>query len=66
MANICEHCGALQGKHYVVDDPHEIIPELWHNCGMEKFLFTHLKIKDVTPLAEDIKSLFGPDQGFGA
>lgn len=29
MANICEHCSALQGRNYVVDDPHEIIEELW-------------------------------------
>ncbi|MCQ2022865.1 hypothetical protein [Clostridium butyricum] len=25
IANICLYCGTLQGKNYVVDDPHEII-----------------------------------------
>ena len=62
MANTCEHCGAIQGRNYVVDDPHEIIGELWHNRDMEKFLFKKLEIKDVTPLKDDIKSLY--TQGF--
>ena len=37
MANTCIHCGALQGRNYVVEDPHEIIEELWHSRGMDKF-----------------------------
>lgn len=58
MANTCEHCGALQGRDYVVDDPHEIIGELWHDRGMGKFLYSHLDLKDVSPITEDIKRIY--------
>ena len=58
MANICEYCGALQGRDYVVDDPHEIIDELWHDRGMGKFLFRQIEIKDTLSLAKDIKRLY--------
>lgn len=58
MANTCEHCGALQGRNYVVDDPHEIIGELWHDRGMEKFLFRHMEIKNIAPLKQEIKQLY--------
>lgn len=58
MANTCEHCGALQGRNYVVDDPHEIIDELWHERGMAKFLYLHLDLADITPLAKEIQCLY--------
>lgn len=58
MANTCEHCGALQGRNYVVDDPHEIIGELWHDRGMEKYLYRHLEIENTAPLAKDIRQLY--------
>ena len=58
MANTCEHCGALQGRNYVVDDPHEIIGELWHDHGMGKFLFQKIEIKDIMSLAKDINRLY--------
>lgn len=58
MANTCEHCGALQGRNYVVDDPHEIIGELWHNRDMQKFLYTTIEIKDITPLKVEIRQLY--------
>lgn len=58
MANACQHCRALQGRNYVVDDPHEIIGELWHDRGMEKFFYKKLKIKDVSMLEQDIKHLY--------
>jgi hypothetical protein len=58
MANTCEHCGALQGRNYVVDDPHEIIGELWHDRDMEKFLYTNIQIKNITPLKIEIKQLY--------
>ena len=61
MANTCEYCGALQGRNYVVDDPHEIIMELWHNRDMEKFLFKRIKIKDLNALKSDIERLYAPD-----
>ncbi|WP_101773805.1 topoisomerase DNA-binding C4 zinc finger domain-containing protein [Peptostreptococcus faecalis] len=62
MANACEHCGALQGRNYVVDDPHEIIGELWHNHDMEKFLFKKFELADLTPLKTDIKRLYSQDE----
>jgi ssDNA-binding Zn-finger/Zn-ribbon topoisomerase 1 len=62
MANVCEHCGALQGRNYVVDDPHEIIGELWHDRDMEKFLYTNIEIKDTTPLKMDIKRLYAQEE----
>jgi len=39
VANTCNHCGALQGRNYVVDDPPEIFQELFHDHSMEKYLF---------------------------
>jgi hypothetical protein len=30
----------------VVDDPHEIIGELWHDRGMGKFLFWKINVAD--------------------
>ena len=58
MANTCEHCGALQGRNYVVDDPHEIIGELWHDRDMGKFHYTNIQIKNITPLKIEIKQLY--------
>lgn len=42
IANTCEHCGALQGYNYVVDDPHEIFDDLYGTNTMEKYLFTKI------------------------
>lgn len=46
IANICQHCGTLQGKNYVVDDPHEIMTELFHEKSMNKFLHSIINVKD--------------------
>lgn len=62
MANTCEHCGALQGRNYVVDDPHEIIGELWHERGMDKFLYTRLELKDVSSIVQDIKRIYAQEE----
>ncbi len=62
MANTCRRCGALQGRNYVVDDPHEIIGELWHGRGMDKFLFTRLELNDVSPIAADIKRIYKQEE----
>lgn len=35
MSNLCEHCKALLGRNYVVDDPHEIMGIMLHEP--EKF-----------------------------
>lgn len=64
MANTCKHCGALQGRNYVVEDPHEIIGELWHDRDMEKFLYLHLDLTDTTPLTKEIQRLYAQvDEG---
>ena len=45
VANICEHCGCLQGHNYVVDDPHEIWEDLYHEKTMEKYLYDNINVK---------------------
>ena len=45
-ANTCQHCGSLQGKNYVVDDPHEIMTELFQEKSMNKFLHSRIRAKD--------------------
>ena len=53
VANVCEHCGCLQGYNYVVEDPHEIWGELIHEKTMEKYLFDNINIKGTfIPYAE--------------
>ncbi|MCO6538396.1 MAG: hypothetical protein J6569_04435 [Gilliamella sp.] len=52
MANVCLHCGAIQGHNYVVTDPHEIINSLWHNHDMNNYFFKNLKIDTSTLLGE--------------
>jgi ssDNA-binding Zn-finger/Zn-ribbon topoisomerase 1 len=44
IANICIHCGALQGRNYVVDDPHEIMQDLFHDHCMEKYLYKTISV----------------------
>lgn len=58
IANSCIHCKALQGRNYVVEDPHEIISELWHNHQMERFLVDTIFIPDIKLLYDDIKELY--------
>ncbi len=58
MANTCEHCGALQGRNYVVDDPHEIIRELWHDRGMDKYLYMRLEIEENEQLRNVINNIY--------
>jgi hypothetical protein len=36
-ANTCIHCNALQGKNYVVDDPHEIFNDMYIQQCMKKY-----------------------------
>lgn len=54
IANTCQHCKALQGRNYVVSDPHEIINELYHEHTMEKYLVETIKVEDVN-LMMDLK-----------
>ncbi|MBC1802176.1 topoisomerase DNA-binding C4 zinc finger domain-containing protein [Listeria booriae] len=58
IANTCEHCGSLQGRNYVVDDPHEIITDLWHNHDMEKYLYGVLSVEEVGDLSHDLRRIY--------
>ena len=62
IANTCIHCGALQGRNYVVDDPHEIIGELWHEHGMEKYLYKTIPIDNSGVLLSDIRLIYSRDR----
>lgn len=62
MANTCVHCGALQGRNYVVNDPHEIIEALWHTRAMDKYLCKTIRVEDSTPLLPDLKRIFTAEQ----
>lgn len=53
IANICEHCGALQGKNYVVDDPHEIWEKLVER-KMGQHLVETLSCKELGIKSNDI------------
>lgn len=57
MANTCKHCGAIQGKNFVVDDPHEILGELWYG-GMEKYLYKTIYPQMTPELDNELKELF--------
>lgn len=46
IGNTCSHCGVLQGKNYVVDDPHEIMSELFHERNMQMYHFTNLSVEN--------------------
>ena len=56
-ANSCVHCGAIQGRNYVVDDPHEILHELWYG-GMEKYFFKTIKPEINAAITKDLKEIF--------
>ena len=53
--NTCQRCGALQGRNYVVEDPHKIIVELWHNHNMEKYLYKNINFKILRYLKRILK-----------
>ncbi len=44
IANTCSNCDALQGRNYVVSDPHEIITDLWHDHTMYKYLHKNIPV----------------------
>lgn len=57
-ANSCEHCGALQGRNYVVDDPHEIMGSLFFNHDMYKYLHETITYDKVKLELSDIRQVF--------
>jgi hypothetical protein len=56
--NHCIHCGVLQGRNYVVDDPHEIFDDLLHDRNMKKYLIERICIENSSSLLNDLKNLF--------
>lgn len=58
MANTCTHCGALQGRNYVVDDPHEIIGELWHDHNMVKYLYKTIHLENIAAVIPDLQRIY--------
>ena len=62
VANICVHCGALQGRNYVVDDPHEIMRDLFHDHSMDKYLYKTISItNNHSELLSDLRKVLGSD-----
>lgn len=58
-ANTCQHCGRLQGKNYIVDDPHEIFTELFHEKSMHKFFHTSIAVNETdTELRNEFMKIF--------
>lgn len=58
VANTCEHCGALQGRNYVVEDPHEIMNELYsEDNSMKKYLVETLQIESEDEFKRDMQAL---------
>lgn len=54
ISNGCIHCGALQGKNYVVDDPHEIMGSLIHKKDMEKYWYDTIMVNTINDKIVDI------------
>lgn len=57
MANHCEHCGAIQGKNYVVDDPHEILGDL-ENRRLGIYLIENIPCHETGLTLHDVKKAF--------
>ena len=57
-ANTCIHCGALQGRNYVVEDPHEIMDELMFHHDMEKYYDRTIRMEDYSPLIPYLRSIY--------
>ncbi len=57
MANTCVHCHATQGRNYVVDDPHEIFLELYHDHTLEKFLIERVKVDNPRESMPELKTI---------
>lgn len=57
FANTCEHCKALQGRYYVVDDPHEIMDELFEDA-MDKYFVENIPYEKAKVSLNEIAHLF--------
>lgn len=61
VANGCVHCDALQGRYYIVDDPHEIFVDLWHDRTMDKYLYKTFRVDNIGELVPILKSIYATD-----
>ena len=61
VANTCEYCKALQGRNYVVDDPHEIMNELMFERDMSKYWVENIPCEKTGITLNEIKVFFGPE-----
>ncbi|MBT2576912.1 topoisomerase DNA-binding C4 zinc finger domain-containing protein [Bacillus sp. ISL-8] len=56
-ANTCIHCNALQGKNYVVDDPHEIFNDMYIQQCMKKYFVENVSDQLLNIKPEEIDRL---------
>lgn len=61
-ANTCVHCGSLQGRNYVVEDPHEIFHEYFFEENLDKFLVARINFAAVDKALfwKEIRAHFHP------
>ncbi|MGG3523667.1 topoisomerase DNA-binding C4 zinc finger domain-containing protein [Bacillus pseudomycoides] len=57
IANSCIHCNALQGKNYIVDDPHEIFNDIYIQKCMEKYFVENVPKQLLNIKREEIDRL---------
>lgn len=56
-ANTCQHCKTIQGRFYVVEDPHEIMDELFDN-GMDKYFIENIPYEKAKVFLNELMSFF--------
>ena len=62
ISNTCIYCGSLQGRNYVVDDPHEITTELWYSRDMVKYHSETIFCGDIEYVQNEIKELYSSER----
>ena len=60
ISNACIHCNSIQGKFYVVEDPHEISNELRYR-DMKKFLYKNISVTYSEELRIQLGRYFDPE-----
>lgn len=63
IANTCMYCNSIQGRFYVVDDPHEIFLD-WTNYNLDKYVFDIIKPTDFSLTLSDFEGLFCTDDDY--
>lgn len=47
FANICQHCGALQGNYFVAFNPQEIVEKFNYDDAHEQFIIDYIKPSEI-------------------